>query len=396
VTVRRSSEFALGLVAATLLTSGAVAQEVPVESIVVGELHELKSNTLGEERHVSIWLPPGYDDGDETFPVLYMTDAEWNYLQAVGLVDYLARWARIPEMIVVAVHNTQRGRDLTPSADPNFIGTGGAERFLEFFERELIPWIDERYRTADHRLLWGHSFGGVFAFYALTQKPEVFDIYISAGASLWLSNQWILQRMQDLVAREPDLEAFLYFTAGEGDGGPTEPSNRQMADWLKDNAPAGLEWHYVKTARENHFTNVPITLQHGLQTAYPIWGMDRDLYEVASEAGVDGVASWLAARQEALGDRFVMPEFEIVVVGFQFLQAGHHDVALAIFDVVEKRFPDSGYPLDGKGLVYEAMGDFSAAAEWFERALRVGIEHDEQDFMLNSYRQHLERVRGSD
>lgn len=124
--------------------------------------------------------------------------------------------------------------------------------------------------------------------------------------------------------------------------------------------------------------------------------MDRELYEAASIGGVDGVLSWLAARQERLGDRFVMPEFEIVVVGFQFLQAGRHDVALAIFDLVAERFPRSGYPLDGKGLVYEAMGDPSAAAAWFERALRVATENDEQDFMLNRYRQHLERVRASD
>jgi len=388
--------FVLGITATVLPTRAVVAQEAVVEPIVVGELRKFDSSTLGEERRISVWLPPGYGDADASFPVLYMTDAEWNYLQAVGLVDYLGRWARIPEMIVVAVHNTERGRDLTPSVDPNFIGTGGAEGFLAFFERELIPWVDEKYRTTDQRLLWGHSFGGVFTFYALTQKPELFDIYMSAGASLWLTNDWILQRMEELVAREPGLEAFLYFTAGEGDGGPTEPSNRRMADWLEDNAPAGLEWHYTKTPQENHFTNVPITLQHGLQTAYPIWGMDHALYEAASEASVEGVASWLAARQEALGDRFVMPEFEIVVVGFQFLQAGQFEVALAIFDVVAERFPRSGYPLDGKGLVYEAMGDLPAAAEWFERALRMGMENDEQDFMLNRYRQHLERAQASD
>jgi predicted alpha/beta superfamily hydrolase len=384
------------MTATVLPVSGAEAQEAVAESIVVGELHKFDSSTLGEERRVSVWLPPGYDDGDASFPVLYMTDAEWNYLQTVGLVDYLGRWARIPEMIVVAVHNTERGRDLTPSADPNFIGTGGAERFLAFFERELIPWMDATYRTADQRLLWGHSFGGVFTFYVLTQSPDLFDIYISAGPSFWLSDQWILQRMQELVAREPGLEAFLYFTAGEGDGGPTEPSNRQMADWLGDNAPVGLEWHYVQTLQENHFTNVPITLQHGLQAAYPIWGIDDELHAVASEGGVNGVASWLAARQERLGDRFVMPEFEIVVVGFQFLQAGQFEVALAIFNVVAERFPRSGYPLDGKGLVYEAIGDLPAAAEWFERALEVGMENDEQDFMLNRYRQHLERAQASD
>lgn len=229
----------------------AAASEPPVE-IVAGQRFRIRSHVLGEDREVSVALPAGYEESAASYPVLYMTDGQWLLPQTAGLIDYFGRWARVPEMIVVATHNVERARDLTPTSDPNFGGSGGAAAFLEFVAAELIPWTESRFRTTPHRLLWGHSFGGVFVFYALTERPELFDVFISAGASLWLAADDMIARMGALAKHSPELTAYLYFTAGEGDGGPTRPSNERMADWLERNAPPGLEWQYETTPRENH------------------------------------------------------------------------------------------------------------------------------------------------
>jgi predicted alpha/beta superfamily hydrolase len=71
---------------------------------------------------------------------------------------------------------TLRARDFTPtrtSGDPN---SGGAPAFLDFLEHELIPFIDRTYRTnTSDRGLLGHSLGGLFALYALEQRPRCFS-----------------------------------------------------------------------------------------------------------------------------------------------------------------------------------------------------------------------------
>lgn len=379
----------------TLLALSPLSQDARAqEPIVAGHVHALASDALGETRRYSVYTPRGYADGAEAYPVLYMTDGEWNFLQTAGLVDQLSRWARVPDMIVVAVHNTNRTRDLTPSADSTFYGSGGASAFLRFLTDELVPHVEGTYRTSGYRILWGHSFGGLFAFYALAERPDAFEAYLSAGASLWLTDHWIIDRMADRIRRTPDLEAFLYFTAGEGDGGPTLPSNLAMRDLLEQRAPAGLEWHYATTDRENHFSNVPITLQQGLQARFPIWGADDALLAAARSEGPAGVTAWRQQRERALGPRFVLTEFEQLVVGYTLLQEGRLAEASAVFEMLIDAFPDSGMPLDALGTTRELQGETEQAAALYRRALRVGTEQGEPERHLHTYRTHLARVTG--
>ena len=48
--------------------------------------------------------------------------------------------------IIVAIKNTHRARDLTPTYDENYNKwgmSGGANNFLDFIEKELIPYVNK-------------------------------------------------------------------------------------------------------------------------------------------------------------------------------------------------------------------------------------------------------------
>ncbi|HET7041732.1 MAG TPA: alpha/beta hydrolase-fold protein [Gemmatimonadales bacterium] len=97
----------------------------------------------------------------------------------------------LPPMIVVGIHNTDRGRDFTPPArdgwnpPPEVGASGGADRFLRFLGDELAPWVERRYRTAPMRVLVGHSLGGLFALHALVRRPDLFTGYVVMEPSTW-------------------------------------------------------------------------------------------------------------------------------------------------------------------------------------------------------------------
>lgn len=138
----------------------------------------IDSKILGEERSLWLRLPPSYGRAAAHYPTLYLTDGDAQMLHTVSTVAFLERQGRIPEMIVVGVNNTDRTRDLTPSAaSPGAAAlqptAGGAGNFLAFFEKELIPWVDSKYRTRPFRIFAGHSFGGLFAVNALATRPEL-------------------------------------------------------------------------------------------------------------------------------------------------------------------------------------------------------------------------------
>src|SRR5262245_34574113 len=98
----------------------------------------VKSDVLGEERTVLVRTPAGYDISGLRYPVLYMTDGADQLGHTAGTIEFLARQGRMPEMIVVAITNTDRTRDLSPTKAKSGPGnlevatSGGADKFLTF------------------------------------------------------------------------------------------------------------------------------------------------------------------------------------------------------------------------------------------------------------------------
>src|SRR5438552_15071381 len=81
-------------------------------TIPVGEAFTLHSNILGEDRRVYVALPSSYSRGVQAYPVLYLTDAQWNFRHTRTTAEFPARNVIIPEMIVVGVTDPDRTHDL--------------------------------------------------------------------------------------------------------------------------------------------------------------------------------------------------------------------------------------------------------------------------------------------
>jgi uncharacterized membrane protein YecN with MAPEG domain len=116
---------------------------------------------------------------------------------------------QIPEMIVVAVPNTNRRRDLTPThtlldGEGNekapFAASGDGDKFLQFFREELFPAVESSYRTIPHRTIVGNSLGGLLALHARVQSPDLFQGYIANDPSLWWDDQYVLRQAKEAIA----------------------------------------------------------------------------------------------------------------------------------------------------------------------------------------------------
>lgn len=162
------------------------------KSVEIARSYRIESRTLGETRVIDVSLPASYGtDSTRRYPVLIVLDGDFEQQIATAIARFYAETSQIPELLVVGVRNTNRGRDMTPPLLPDFpmppeIGAaGGADRFLAFIGDELLPYLDSRYRTAPLRVLAGHSLGGLLAIYALGHRPELFTGYILMEPSAW-------------------------------------------------------------------------------------------------------------------------------------------------------------------------------------------------------------------
>ena len=144
---------------------------------------DFKSEVLGNERHIGIYLPPGYDPSAAPYPMVLVFDRT-TYVTVIPtprILNNLVHAGRIPPMVAVLVGNAAGARnDELPCND----------RFVEFLAAELIPWVRENYNVSTDpamNVIAGSSFGGLAASYAAFRHPELFGNVISQSGSYWWS-----------------------------------------------------------------------------------------------------------------------------------------------------------------------------------------------------------------
>ncbi|AGH44804.1 alpha/beta hydrolase [Paraglaciecola psychrophila] len=117
--------------------------------------------------------------------------------------------------------------------------SGGANNFLDFIEKELIPYVNKSYRTNNFKILSGHSLGGLLTVYALQSRPYLFQAHFAFSPSLWWHNQVIFEDAKNFLANTPQLNNYLYLNLGNEKGDMFSAFNK-YTDLLKTHTPKAL------------------------------------------------------------------------------------------------------------------------------------------------------------
>lgn len=189
----------------------------PTATLPATEVRALSSSHVDQEFQISVALPFHYDEQrDARYPVLYVLDANMSFaivVETMRILNIRVPWTRqFPDVIVAGIGYPLSGslseiydrmlhlrmRDFLPTRDegaekwfqdtfpvPNSVASGGAAAFLQFVQHEAIPMIERDYRAdpADRTLI-GHSWGGLFALYALFERPQLFRRCVATSADI--------------------------------------------------------------------------------------------------------------------------------------------------------------------------------------------------------------------
>jgi S-formylglutathione hydrolase FrmB len=161
------------------------------------ESEVLKGNPLGDPHVRPLWVyvPPGYDDEpDRSYPSIYVIQGLTGQIDAwrnrmtfrknfPELADELFASGESPPAVLVFVDAW------TSLGGSQFIDSPGTGRYLTYICDELVPFVDENYRTlpgAEHRGITGKSSGGYGAMVDPMLRPDVFGgLATHAGDALF-------------------------------------------------------------------------------------------------------------------------------------------------------------------------------------------------------------------
>ncbi len=164
----------MNLAKATETQSALETQLVKAECLEAGgqvEYYEEPSAFLDYGLRFRVYTPPCYDQSAERYPVLYLVhgqtynDDQWDRLGADEAASALIAAGEVAPFIIVMPYDRSSNQ---PSQDP----------FGQAFIEELLPWVDEHYRTQperDSRAIGGLSRGASWAFHFAFNYPELFS-----------------------------------------------------------------------------------------------------------------------------------------------------------------------------------------------------------------------------
>ncbi|MEJ0032808.1 MAG: alpha/beta hydrolase-fold protein [Bacteroidota bacterium] len=354
------------------------------QMVNIGRKESLDSKLLNESRAYWVYVPPSASKPGVKLPVLYVLDGDAHFHSVSGLIQILGTGVNgtkvVPEMIVVAIPNTDRTRDLTPSHAETMMGrreeflltSGGGSKFLKFIKDELIPHIDQRYPTNSYRTLIGHSFGGITAINALYTIPETFDSYISIDPSLWWDNQLLLKQA-DSMLKTKDYSNKSLFIGQANTLDPGETTNehfgsiKQYVEVLEKNKQSGLRWSYKYYPEDSHGSVPFISEYDGMRFIF------EDFNPKFEKVGQD------IDQVKKIFDRYHMlpPQDVLEYFGHRALAEGNTDLALGYLQMNIDTYPATARAQESMGEFLLTKGDSVNARPYYLRALQLDPENKE-------------------
>jgi Putative esterase len=161
------------------------------------ESEVLRDNPLGDPHRRPLWVyvPPGYDEeSDRRYPSIYVIQ---------GLTGQLDMWRNrmpfrrnFPELADDVFVSGDAAPAILVYVDcwtslggSQFLDSPGTGRYHSYLCDEVVPWVDERYRTLaapEHRGISGKSSGGYGAMVTPMLRPDLFGgLATHAGDALF-------------------------------------------------------------------------------------------------------------------------------------------------------------------------------------------------------------------
>jgi predicted alpha/beta superfamily hydrolase len=246
----------------------------------------------GRNYQVFVSLPAGYEaNPGRRYPTLYVTDADY----AFPIIRQIARRVNlegpvVQEFILVGLSYADgdtgadsRRRDYTPTPNgPRSSGAavhGGGAAYQTYLKTQALPFIEKTFRADPaHRVLLGHSYGGLLGAQILFSDPAMFQSYVLGSPSLWYDKGYMMGVEADYARNHRDLNAQVFmYVGGHEKPGPTRRNSEadMVGDMqtlqrnLESRGYPGLKVSSVVLEDEDHLTVAPVGFTRALEAVLP-------------------------------------------------------------------------------------------------------------------------------
>jgi enterochelin esterase family protein len=221
------------------------------------------SKTMGVERYMWVYTPPGYDKSNAKYPVYYLlhgngeTQTGWvmNGRANIILDNLIADGKALPMVVVMPHGHPVQSASVGPYKEvPPLVEQGlrNYKLFTKELLEEILPAVEKTYRVytdADHRALGGLSMGAMQSVSIGLAHPELFHYVLAYSGGF--GSLGVETSSQDVVTQTPWKDGLanpddakklrlLFLGSGQDEAGLLAPG-KQLASLLKERG-VRVEW----------------------------------------------------------------------------------------------------------------------------------------------------------
>ncbi|WP_217875372.1 alpha/beta hydrolase [Pseudoalteromonas shioyasakiensis] len=333
--------------------------------------HTIESSNLSEQRTVVVQLPKSYQTHpNKRYPVIYRLDGAGNLPLINAVLERLQQNDQAPEVIVVAIESTNRLRDFYPTVNKEPQGPvgegGGAAKFLAFVEQELMPLVNNQYRTHDYRVIAGASAAGVFALYAMQAEPELFQAHIAYSPAVWWNYGAPAKSLNTFVTKAKSINSYVYMNIGE-EAGIMRERYDDMQQTMQNSKVQNLRFKSDAFAGVSH----NLTSAAGAFNAYHGLFLSKHMPLSALGDDVSSIDAYYQRLSQQWGEQIAPPDRAVRMLGYSLTDNQQFERAIEVFKYNIKNYPKSAYALSALSYGYEMQGNTRQALTQIEAAIAV-------------------------
>ena len=184
---------------------------------------EFEIPQLNKTRKIWALLPHDYDSSSESYPVMYLQDAQnlFNEEAEYGNWEIDKKLAvmseyKIGKIIIVAIEHAKEDRIKEYNVGTTLLGKGQGKKYIKFLTETLKPFVDSNFRTKKEREftgIGGSSMGALVSIFSGIRYPEIFGRLMIFSPSLWVGPKLKIKSQEETQ----DTKIYLYAGGDESE-----------------------------------------------------------------------------------------------------------------------------------------------------------------------------------
>ncbi|WP_109302231.1 alpha/beta hydrolase [Aquimarina sp. AU474] len=344
-----------------------------------------RSIKLDQSRQLKIQLPRNYKKNvDKTYPLILVLDGDYLFEPVAGNVDYFSYWEDMPESIVVGVNQTKTREDDCRYDVAEFLPSQKGAEFFEFIGQELVPYLNQTYRTAQLKIIVGHDYTANYINYFLFKDNPIFQGYICLSPELAPP---MAERISNVLSTSSDIWYYLATATNDAEG--IKKSVREFDEKMKEVDNAETHYFFDDFDESSHYTLVGRGIPKALEAIFEMYRpiskkTYKDVLLPLETSTYDHLVDMYKTTEQLYGIKRQIRVNDFIAVSTAIGKKEKWEELEPLGKLAIKEHPDVMLGYYYLGMFYEQTGEPKKAMRAYENGFQLAeVAFLTKDYMLD-------------